>query len=336
MAAGPVNFRFWLRFQVQSDGSTPSASPYHTSFPQFPQLPTELRLQIWDHMLLPRVILITCQDHESKVEMDSELSGRPSCRLVPALLHVNREARSVALEHYELTFSWKVPTALADLDILPPSSEFEESRRLATPQWTEPHVYFNFRQDALFLLGELEPSTYMGFNSPMTYFLNREDTKRVRKVAVAFRALGHGESGSQQVFGTLFHVVDRIMPPDRKVFICVNEGDELTHTLMGGDAPLVPGGLDYATRRTLSRGHQRVPSDIVIDSISRFSLDDEVDRREILERYQRHESTPQTQESNLIQQIWNNWFRGNIMTSSLADMKFWLIREGELRKFINE
>ncbi|KAK6071312.1 hypothetical protein SCUP515_07923 [Seiridium cupressi] len=337
MAAGPVNSRFWLRFQVHSDGLTPPASSVRTSFPQFPQLPTELRLQIWKYLLLPRIILVTCQDHDSKMELDLELRSRPSRRLVPAMLHVNHEARSVALEHYEIAFGWKVPTVLADLDIQPFSQNHnDEPLGLATPQWTEPHIYFNFAQDALFLLGELEPCTATGFNSPLTYFLDREETKRVRKVAVAFRALRHGESGSQQVFGTLFHVVDRIKPPNGRILICVNEGDELTHTLMGGEAPLVPGGMDYATRRRLSRVRQSEPNDIVIGSIGRLSLDDEVDRREILERYQRHDATPQTQEENIIQQIWRNWYRGSIVTSSLANMKFWLIREGELEGYIKE
>lgn len=339
MAAGPVNSRFWLRFQVHSDGLVPPASTIpESSFPQFQQLPAELRLQIWSHLLLPRIILITCQDHETASEADSELTARPSCRLVPALLHVNHEARTVALGHYELAFGWKVPTVLADLDVLPQSPHaHEEPLGIVTPQWTEPRIYFNFEQDALFLLGELEPCTSAGFNSPMTYFLDREETKRVKKVAVAFRALRHGESGSQQVFGTLFHVVDRIKPANGRVLICVTEGDELTHALMGGEAPLVPGAMDYATRRRLSRArHHDGPNDVIMSTIGRLSLDDEVDRREILERYQRHDATPRTQEENIVQQIWQNWFRGSLLSSSLTNMKFWLIREGDLGKHIRE
>ncbi|KAK6193172.1 hypothetical protein LQW54_012725 [Pestalotiopsis sp. IQ-011] len=336
MAAGPVNSRFWLRFQVHSDGLAPSALSRSelSSFPQFPNLPAELRLQIWNHLLQPRIILITCQDHESASEADLDLSARPSCRLVPALLHVSHEARTVALGHYELAFGWKVPTVLADLDVVPRSHNNEEPLGVVTPQWTEPRIYFNFEHDALFLLGELEPCTSAGFNSPMTYFLDREETKRVKKVAVAFRALRHGESGSQQVFGTLFHVVDRIKPTDGRILVCVTEGDELTHALMGGEAPLVPGAMDYATRRSLSRARQNEPSDVRIGTIGRLSLEDAVDRREILERYQRHDATPRTQDENIIQQIWKNWFRGSFVASSLTGMKFWLIREGDLGNYI--
>lgn len=293
-------------------------------------------MQIWKHLLLPRVILITCQDQESEVELDLELKSRPSCARIPALLHVSHEARTVALEHYELAFRWKVPTVLAELDMLPPPQDGIDPMAIAAPKWSEPRIYFNFEQDALFLLGELEPCTSTGFNSPMTYFLEREETKRVRNVAVAFRALRHGESGSQQIFGTLFHVVDRIKPANGRVLVCVNVGDEMTHTLMGGEAPLVPGGLDYASRKRLSRPPRSEPSDIVIGSIGRLSLDDEVDQREILERYQRHSEAPQSQDDNIIQQIWDNWFRGSIVTSSLADMKFWLVRESELEQRIGE
>ncbi len=61
----------------------------------------------------------------------------------------------------------------------------------------------------LYLAGELEPHDSFGFNSPMAYFVGRGDAARVRRVAVAFAALGYGETASQQIFGSLFHVVDR-------------------------------------------------------------------------------------------------------------------------------
>lgn len=336
MESGSSSNRFWLRFQVHSDGLTPPGLPHHTSFSQFPQLPTELRLQIWGHLLLPRIILITCQDHENEAELNLELSWRPSCSRIPVLLHVDHEARTIALQHYELAFGWKVPTVLAELDILPPARDGHNLVAMAAPQWTEPRIHFNFEQDTVFLLGELEPYTLSGFNSPMTYFLGREETKRVKNVAVAFRALRYGESGSQQIFATLFHVVDRMKPPNGRVLVCVNEGDEMTHALMGGEAPLVPGGLDYATRKRLSRPPHGEPTDLVIGTIGRLSLDDEVDQREIMARFQRHSEVPQTQEDNVIQQIWSNWFRGSIVTSSLADIEFWLIRENELEQHIRE
>src|SRR5205823_1606199 len=78
-------------------------------------------------------------------------------------------------------------------------------RRISSP----PRTWFNFALDAVYLLGELEPCDSFGFNSPMTYFIPSQTTRRVRKVAVSFGALRYGETGGQQIFGTLFHVVDR-------------------------------------------------------------------------------------------------------------------------------
>ncbi|KAI1855313.1 hypothetical protein JX266_000178 [Neoarthrinium moseri] len=331
----PPDAGFWLRFQVHSDGLAPSGAPFHTAFPQFSQLPTELRLQIWALLLQPRILLISCQDPENAAEQESELALRPTCRLVPVLLHVNREARSVGLAHYELAWSWKVPAILADMDLVSSSWDLDVAPVRETPRWSEPRVYFNFQQDAVFLLGELEPCTSTGFNSPMTYFLDREDTKRVRTVAVAFRALRHGESGSQQIFGALFHIVDRIKPPSGRVLVCVNEGDEWTHGLMGGESPLVPGeSVAYGTRQRESRLRQGEPEVVHSSLVGRLSLDDEVDRRELSERYQRQARDPPKQEDNVIQKIWRDWYRGSIVTSSLADMQFWLVRESDLGRHV--
>ncbi|KAH7418273.1 hypothetical protein BKA64DRAFT_700805 [Cadophora sp. MPI-SDFR-AT-0126] len=62
-------------------------------FPQFRRLPLELRLIIWeDSARVPRVVeLNSCQKR-------SKLSSRTS---VPAMLHVNKEARQVGSKYYE-------------------------------------------------------------------------------------------------------------------------------------------------------------------------------------------------------------------------------------------
>lgn len=198
---------------------------------------------------VPRIVLASCiiQGLDAEGEGDQgateaqqlkELTSRRACRFVPAILHANHEARTRALErHYEPTFSWKVPHVFASLDRNPTHHHQNGSAYLSgapalndngdavasgsggsrrrrrssggIPAWSQPHVYFNFERDALYLLGELEPYDSFGFNSPMTYFLRKEDTERVRCVAVAFSALKFGETGSQQIFGSLFHVVDR-------------------------------------------------------------------------------------------------------------------------------
>ncbi|ORY64421.1 uncharacterized protein BCR38DRAFT_458106 [Pseudomassariella vexata] len=278
MDSPPFKPRFWIKFQVYSDGlDTQQAQDLATlsTFSQFPNLPPELRLKVWEYLLRPRIILASCLEGEVDSEQLSELAARPSRPFVPVLLHISHETRALALAHYELAFSWKVPHVLSSLDLGPGIGQ----QQYQPPTWSEPHVYFNFKQDAIFLMGELEPYDSYGFNSPMSYFLRKEDTQRVRHVAVAFRALRYGETGSQQIFGALFHVVDRFTHPvGGRVLVCVTEGDEMTNALMGGESPL----------------------------------------------------------ENVAQQIWKDWYRGSIVTSSLAGMEFKTIWEVELERYIAE
>lgn len=241
--------RFRIKFQVSSDGSpatAPTGSEDSPTFTLFTSLPPELRLKIWDFAAsVPRIVLASCITRGLDAEGEGDqgateaqqlkgLTSRRACRFVPAILHANHESRTRALErHYSLTFSWKVPLVFASLNGDPThhhqngsaylsGSLAEDDDVIATgdgssrsssnggmPTWSQPRVYFNFERDALYLLGELEPYDSFGFNSPMTYFLRKEDTERVRCVAIAFSALKYGETGSQQIFGSLFHVVDR-------------------------------------------------------------------------------------------------------------------------------
>jgi hypothetical protein len=72
----------------------------NSEFHNFSLLPTELRLQIWT-MAIPRRIL--------KIECEKEIISPTTHRFVkawdthlphPSLLTVNRESRSIALQHY--------------------------------------------------------------------------------------------------------------------------------------------------------------------------------------------------------------------------------------------
>ena len=62
------------------------ASTRLTEFPLFPQLPTELRLQIWERVIQPRLVNV------------DDLSGDRG----PAILRVNRESRSLSRPKYEV------------------------------------------------------------------------------------------------------------------------------------------------------------------------------------------------------------------------------------------
>ena len=83
------------------------------------------------------------------------------------------------------------------------------------PLKSEARVWFNFELDALLLLGDLEPHDYYGFNTPMVYFLRREDTNRVKHIACAFEELHYGEYESEHIFGCLFHILDRFQSVER-------------------------------------------------------------------------------------------------------------------------
>ncbi|KAF4462538.1 hypothetical protein FALBO_10646 [Fusarium albosuccineum] len=208
------NPRFWLEFRTFDDGlSSPGkqtvSSSSLTAFPQFAQLPPELRLKIWSCLIQPRIIVVCCLQRDERLdERRHELNSRSHGRATPVLLHINRESRYLALQHYELAFSWRISKLLSDTPVSAPAQ-----------------VWFNFAIDAVYLSGELEAYDSYGFNSPMVYFLKREDTRRVRHVACVLAELGYPRQESDQVFGCLWHVVDGFSSVER-LLLTVGEGDE--------------------------------------------------------------------------------------------------------------
>lgn len=315
LALVPQRPRFRLEFRVVSDGLetvkaqalTQAGQHAHGGrFTLFPKLPTELRLKIWEYLLAPRIVAIACLDAEA-LPSDEEPEEPwtnfpefevPAPRAVPVLLLVNRETRTLALKHYSPAFAWKVPYMLLHNDSSS-SSPTSSSTAAAGSTWSRPRVWFDYARDAVYLLGELEPCDSYGFNSPMAYFLDREEALRVRKLAVAFAALRYGESGSQHIFGTLFHVVDRFARLEGGgALVAVAPRDELTHALMGGEGPLVPAEGDGDGDRDSGGGKDR---------------EDGV---------------------NVVQKIWRDWYRGSIVTSSLASVQFELVRESDLPRRI--
>lgn len=214
---------FWLEFQIVHDGledDPPPKTANASTFACFGALPVELRLEIWECLIQPRVILAACFDSRFREEKQAQLSQRPKRPSVPVLLHVNHESRMFALRHYEQAFSWKLPHRLAgpETGVLPTSGEAR--------------VWFNYRLDTLLLLGELEPYDQYGFNSPMVYFLRREDTRRVRHVACAFEELHMSLYESDQVFGALFHVIDMFPAATRLLITTTPQDAEGRHSVL--------------------------------------------------------------------------------------------------------
>ncbi|KAK8134726.1 hypothetical protein PG984_006738 [Apiospora sp. TS-2023a] len=381
-----------------SPATAPLGHEDSPTFTLFSSLPPELRLKIWDFAAsVPRIVLASCitrgldaegegDQGATEAQQLKELTSRRACRFVPAVLHANHESRTRALErHYSLTFSWKVPHVFASLDgdqthhhhngaPYHSGSPAEDDGDAAAsgglsgsganggsgmPTWSQPRVYFNFESDALYLLGELEPYDSFGFNSPMTYFLRKEDTERVRCVAVAFSALKYGETGSQQIFGSLFHVVDRFPlcstatptptpiasggsdtadddngGSDRKteqhqlqqphVLVCVTPGDEWTHALLGGTEPLVKGHQgEWEQQRDF--GH--MPQSQRLQE--RQQRQSENGGGPAAGSAEREEEEPEEPE-NVVQKIWTDWYRGSIVKSRMAEVQFKLITEDEL------
>ncbi|KAF3766317.1 hypothetical protein M406DRAFT_256464 [Cryphonectria parasitica EP155] len=220
---------FWLEFQVCHDGVTPfpdslpsSMSPSSSSpatFPLFPTLPSELRLKIWEQLLQPRIVIVACFDAQDVAPKRAQLARRRDLRRAPVLLHICAETRALALRHYELAFSWRVPGILA------------------APRSCGPRVWFDFSSDALLLLGELEPYDSSNINAPMVYFLSRADTHRVRHVACAFEELHLGEVEAEQIFGSLFHVIDGF-PAAERLLITSTEDDLKRQAEARGGMPL--------------------------------------------------------------------------------------------------
>ncbi|KAK1727262.1 uncharacterized protein BDZ83DRAFT_695253 [Colletotrichum acutatum] len=235
--------KFWLDFSLFDDGlNAPRAASLAalSEFHRFPDLPPEIRLKIWSYLIAPRVVTACCFERDARLPVRreafanrslaapydplsfsysssssysptntaSESSKRvfnPTC---PLILLISRESRALGLKHYELAFGWRISALLSDTPIARP-----------------PRVWFNFALDALYLVGELEAYDQYGFNSPMVYFLRKEDTRRVRHVACAFEELHYPEQESDQIFGCLWHVVDRFAGAKR-LMVAVTPRDE--------------------------------------------------------------------------------------------------------------
>lgn len=209
---------FWLEFQVCHDGLTPPL-PSSSTFHVFPDLPLELRLKVWQYLLQPRIIIIACFDAADEPTKRAQLALRRRLPATPPLLHVCHESRALALKRYELAFAWRIPALLAQ------------------PRAAPPRVWFDFARDALLLLGELEPYDSSNINAPMAYFLQRNDTRRVRNVALAFEELRLGEVESEQIFGSLFHVIDAF-PAAKRLLITSTEDDLRRQKDTRGGLPL--------------------------------------------------------------------------------------------------
>ncbi|KAM7223435.1 hypothetical protein V8F06_001312 [Rhypophila decipiens] len=159
-----------------------------TTFPQFGQLPPELRQRIWAEALPgPRVLMLQLPKSETLMdEFISAFAGYGpqeqnnhvwTCSAkIPSILHVNSEARAIALKHYKLGLA---------------------------PGGTQPRIYVDLKRDVVGLSNELMDS-YSGRN----LWRLTEDFKKVRHFALASEmAPGFLESQqSKQMLESAEHV----------------------------------------------------------------------------------------------------------------------------------
>ena len=92
-----------------------------------------------------------------------------------------------------------------------------------------------------------------------------------------------------------------------RVLVAVTPADEHTHRLMGGQSPLVSPSLCPSPRSpppAAPAGGRREPWPRPEDDL------------------------------NVVQKIWRDWYRGSIVTSSLVDTRFTLVREKDLALFL--
>jgi hypothetical protein len=129
----------------QTDSNIQNPAPALFTF--FPKLSIQLRQRIWAFALRPRVVDVR------RYWLPPKIHGYRTTTAPPTILHVNRESRAVALQHYKLSFCAKM---------------------------SPPQTYFNFATDTLFLdASVLEDS----LNSFVELFGYSADIARVERVA---------------------------------------------------------------------------------------------------------------------------------------------------------
>lgn len=139
-------------------------------FPQFPKLPQELRLKIWEMATdEPRVVVISSHFKDparSWVTPPGQVRGGfYSPTPIPAALHVCAESRDIALKKYILGFSGRNRRWLSDCPA---------------------RIWFNFETDWVYFSGQFGHHTqYTHFQSSIL----REELEKIRFIGFDFDAV---------------------------------------------------------------------------------------------------------------------------------------------------
>lgn len=129
-----------------------------SKFHQFPQLPPELRLMIWERALLcPRIVHLVIRVSPCELNTLFLKSITPA----PSLVHVNFESRAVAQRFYEFRFFGDTVTG------------FTYQRK--------PKIYFNYDIDTLFI------DTSRKSIPPLHKFLLKSEIHKIKRIAAPAR-----------------------------------------------------------------------------------------------------------------------------------------------------
>ncbi|KAK3938019.1 hypothetical protein QBC46DRAFT_171023 [Diplogelasinospora grovesii] len=136
-----------LAAPVTEAGRVLSPTTAFSTFPQFPLLPAELRLKIWQLSFVPRTIeLHTRRTHYAD---DNRRGGTPKWQSLsrnPAALSVSAEARAAALEFYSVALPLAAPLARGQTFERPGDLLLDPDRVL----------YLNLETDMVVVLGDLQ------------------------------------------------------------------------------------------------------------------------------------------------------------------------------------
>ncbi|KAG4415972.1 hypothetical protein IFR04_010922 [Cadophora malorum] len=146
---------------------SPSSTPPTPTFHLFPNLPLELRNQIWT-LSLPPPRLIPLQTEKGTIHISGRHPNIPflhvwctTRRPVPSLLHTCRESRIIGLKHYSLLFDTNCRPAKEDVPELHNLPTQRGGRELIFPFERKRMMYVDLERDFI-----VTSHRRMGFRRP--------------------------------------------------------------------------------------------------------------------------------------------------------------------------
>jgi len=210
----------------------------------FTHLPFELRLLIWQFALCePRIVYINLRCLPGRLpsgRYEDCASESISPTPIPALLHLCRETRILALAHYEITFGHPKPPRLPLRHnvSLESSCDGSETDTGGTTQVQDPtlaryapKIYINFEHDTVLFgrafqpLGEM-PRRLLVFSKTHAHFPSKEEFEPGQLTRVENLGLSFFPGGAHIGLSYLAHRVESgEFPKLRNLYLCLQASD---------------------------------------------------------------------------------------------------------------